>query len=88
MSIMEIWTRANLLAKIIFVLIKVYAIVSVLILLAAYGKIGTIPAEDNTIWIYYAIGSFGFAVLIAAYHLSSMIHRRKRKADRLADAKS
>ena len=88
MSFKEIFRRATPLAKIILVLIVLFAIVSVYILLWSIGVVDNIFISDvDATWICFSIISFGLATLIAAFHLSTMIFRRKRKADKATDMK-
>ena len=86
MDFKEIFGRSSPMAKFIFILIVLYAAVSVYILLWALGAVNNVFTSDtDATWIGFAIISFAMATLISAYHLSTMIFRRKRRADKLAD---
>jgi predicted membrane protein len=71
-------------ARIIFILILLYAICSINVLFLAIGIISYLPKSfllDPHVLIAFAIISFALTVLTSAYHLSTMILRRKRRSD-------
>ena len=93
MGFVEIFRRTIPMMKIIFVIIVLYLLISLYVLLWVLGvagnvftsnQIGTATDVDN-LWISFAIVSFGLAIIISAFHLSTMILRRKRKTDKIAD---
>jgi uncharacterized membrane protein YhaH (DUF805 family) len=88
MNLGEKWKRSKPLAKVLFVLIILYIGVSAYILLWGLGIVDNMLTEDNnSIWVYYSIISFGLTSILAVFHLFTMIVRRKRDADKIADMK-
>ena len=88
MSVSSIWKRANPISKTLFVLIVLYLVASIYILLFALGVVGNIlTSSSDTMWIAYAILSFGVATIIGTYHLSTLIFRRKRITDKAYDTR-
>jgi len=76
--------KRSFLMKIILIIIIVYAIVSMTLLAFAIKWTEANPYSylDPEAVTRYAIISFLLVVLIAVYHLSTMIRRRKRRTDR------
>ena len=93
MSFKEVWKRVNPISRVIFVLLILYVFIGVFFLLVSMGIINIIPGlSDNEFATEYlsacfAIISFVFIVFISAFHLSTLIRRRKRYADKIADGK-
>jgi ABC-type transport system involved in cytochrome c biogenesis permease subunit len=87
MSFNEIWTRVNPISKIIFILIIAYAVISIIVLFMALNIVRFIPDSYNQVYVYlaFAIVSFLVTVFISAYHLTTLIRRRKRASDKLVD---
>ena len=83
MGFKENWGYVDRVSKILFVLIILYVIVSVYILAWGLGSAPGLAEDDDLMWIGYAIVSFVLATIIAAYHLTTMMFRRKRETDRL-----
>jgi membrane protein YdbS with pleckstrin-like domain len=84
MNLEEKWKRSKPMTKVLFVLIVLYIAVSVYILLWGLGIVDNILTEDNNaIWVNYSIMSFGLTTILAAFHLYTMIARRKRHADKV-----
>ena len=81
------WENKSRFAQLIFIMIILYAISSINVLLLAVGILPHIPGIylNPYVLIGFALVSFVFTVLISAYHLSTMIRRRKRKYDHMAD---
>ena len=77
----EILGRSSFFSKLIFALIALYAIFSIIFRLGALGNT-SLTAGDDVLWIMYSLVSFGLATIIAAFHLSTMMFRRKRETDR------
>jgi hypothetical protein len=76
--------RHSVASRIIFVLILLYAICSINVLLLAAGIVSYLPREfvlDPFVLIAFAIISFCLVVVTSAYHLATMILRRKRRVD-------
>ena len=73
----------------LFVLIILYVAGTVALLCLIPGLTLYLPrARLPYLFIGYSIISFIMAAFISAYHLSTMIRRRKRTADRIADAQA
>ena len=87
MSFNEIWTRVNPISKIIFILLIVYVAVCVIVLLSLLNIVRLFPDTDDQVYLYlgFAMVSFLLTVLISAYHLTTLIRRRKRASDKLVD---
>ena len=83
MSFRENWGYARPVPKVLFVLIILYAVFSVYVLAWAFDLAPNMTEDEDLMWIGYAIVSFALATLIAAYHLVTMIFRRKRETDHL-----
>jgi uncharacterized BrkB/YihY/UPF0761 family membrane protein len=86
MNLGEKWKRSKPMAKVLFVLIILYIGVSVYILLWGLGIV-PLTEDNNSIWVYYSIISFGLTAILAVFHLFTMIVRRKRDADKIAKIK-
>jgi hypothetical protein len=69
-------------SKCIFVVIVLYLIATV-ILLATAG--GSTVSDNPYILIGFSLASFTLTVVVSAFHLSTLIRRRKRKSDKIAD---
>jgi hypothetical protein len=78
-----IWEHSPV-SRIIFILIILYAVCSVIVLFLAVGIISS-PSNGFLLSpigvITYAIISFALTAVTSAYHLSTMIFRRKRTGD-------
>ena len=87
MTFNEIWTRVNPISKTIFVLLIVYVVVCVIVLLSLLNIVRLFPDTDDQVYLYlgFAIVSFSLTVFICAYHLTTLIRRRKRATDKLVD---
>jgi len=87
MSFNEIWTRVNPISKTIFILLIVYVAVCVIVLLSLLNIVRLLPDTDDQVYLYlgFAMVSFLLTVLISAYHLTTLIRRRKRATDKLVD---
>ena len=85
MNFGEIWKSSNPIAKVLFILILLYAGFSLYILLWRLGVTGNILtiAEENILLAVYCFVSFAFSTIVASFHLSTLILRRKRAADNL-----
>jgi hypothetical protein len=72
---------------VIFIVIILYCMCSVAVLSVAFGIVPYIPHAylDSRVLIFYAIGSFALTAVVSAYHLATMIRRRKRKCDKFDD---
>jgi uncharacterized membrane protein len=93
MKFKDIWGRVNPVARMIFVLLILYVILGISYLCISMGIINFTPnLSDHPLTTEYvsagfAIVSFVFIVFISAFHLSTLIRRRKRHADKIADGK-
>jgi hypothetical protein len=76
-----IWERSRPVTKIFFVLICVYALFSIFIMAWTNDVTKNIVAAYDVEWIIFSLFSFGMATVIAAYHLSTWVLRRKRASD-------
>jgi len=87
MSFNEIWTRVNPISKTIFILLIAYAVFCVIVVLAVLNVVHLIPDAYNQVYLYlcFAVVSFLLTVFISAYHLTTLIRRRKRASDKLVD---
>ena len=77
----DTWGHAGRVAKVILVLIILYAIFSIYVLLWALGAAPNMAGDGNTMRIVFAVVSFALATLIAVFHLSVMMFRRKKEHD-------
>jgi predicted membrane protein len=76
--------RHSIAARIIFILILLYAICSINVLFLVAGIVYYLPKDfmlDPFVLIIFTIISFCLVVITSAYHLSTMILRRKRRTD-------
>jgi membrane protein implicated in regulation of membrane protease activity len=78
----DTWGHAGRVAKVLLVLIILYAVFSVYVLLWAFLIAPNLMEDGNTMRIVYAVVSFALATLIAVFHLSVMMFRRKKEHDR------
>ena len=76
--------KRSLLMQICLIVLIVYAVASVSLLVFAIQWLKTNPHSflDPRAAIGYAIISFVLVAVIAAYHLSTLLRRRKRRSDR------
>jgi hypothetical protein len=74
-------------SQVIFILIILYCVSSVNVLLLALGILPYIPGAylNPYVLIAFSIISFALTLLISAFHLSTMIRRKKRRCDRIPD---
>jgi hypothetical protein len=71
------WTGR--ISKALFVLICAYAAVSLYILLWRIGVLPALPQTDaDAMWLNYSIYSFAMVIIIAVFHLSETILRKKK----------
>jgi hypothetical protein len=82
MSFRDFFFSKNRLNRAIFVLIIVYAILSIGCLLAGLRVITVLTDDVNYVMIGFAMISFVVTVFICAYHLSTKIQRRRRVTDK------
>ncbi|MDR0443148.1 MAG: hypothetical protein LBH44_07070 [Treponema sp.] len=88
-SFKEIWMRSNVVTRILLVLLIIYSLISVFVLIWALDIIQLDRSiEGDSVWIGFGILSFALSAIISAFHLSTMMHRRKRHSDRLEDKKA
>lgn len=75
----------SLVTQMLFIALIVYAISTALVLTLATGVVSRIPRAylDPHVCIVYAVISFVLTALTGAYHLSTMLRRKKRKTDHL-----
>jgi len=84
-GIAEIWGRIRLSNKVLFFIIVFYGLVSVYYFLWHFGVAGKIfSADDEIIYIFFAIFSFAHAIIVSSFNLATLILRQKRAADRKA----
>jgi Kef-type K+ transport system membrane component KefB len=76
--------KRSFLVQLSLIILIVYTIASISLLLFAMQWLGSNPNSylDPQIILKYAVISFLLVVFIAAYHLSTLLRRRKRRSDR------
>jgi ABC-type nickel/cobalt efflux system permease component RcnA len=69
----------------LFIALVVYAVSTALVLTLVSGMVSRIPRAylNPQVCIIYAVISFVLTALTGAYHLSTMLRRKKRKTDHL-----
>jgi hypothetical protein len=79
----DFWATKSHISRLIFVLIILYCVSSITVLLLALGILPYVSdAHLNPfVLIGFAIASFTLTLFISAFHLSTMLRRRKRKTD-------
>jgi ABC-type bacteriocin/lantibiotic exporter with double-glycine peptidase domain len=72
------------LVSVLWICIIVYAIASINVLILALSIYRNLPGAylNPRTLLVFSIISFALAVIISAYHLSTLIRRRKRRSDR------
>jgi len=86
-SALESWLRSRFLNKLLFVIVFIYAALSVYHFMWSFDAVGKIiMMEDEMLYITFAIISFSLSTVVSAYHLATLIFRQKRSADHLARA--
>jgi hypothetical protein len=77
------WKGKTHLSQILFILVMMYCVSSINVLLLALGVVRWIPQAylNPRVLIWFSIISFGFAVLLSAYHLCTFFFRNKRRSD-------
>jgi uncharacterized membrane protein len=90
----RLWKNQSLIVQIIWICILLYAVASIYVLVVAlntYRELGTyLNPYRNVAGAYlnapaligFAVVSFLLVALIAAYHISTLVRRRKRRSDR------
>jgi hypothetical protein len=80
----KFWKNQSLIVQIIWVCILLYAVASINVLILALITYKDLPGAylNPNALIGFAIISFLLVVMISAYHISSLIRRRKRRSDR------
>jgi hypothetical protein len=83
MGFNEFWANKSRVSQVIFILIILYAVSSICVLLPALGILPFLPDAylNPYVLLGFALVSFAFTVFISAFHLSTMIKRRKRRTD-------
>jgi heme/copper-type cytochrome/quinol oxidase subunit 2 len=83
MGFKEFWLNKSHVSQAIFILIIVYGVSAIHVLLLALGALPYLPQVHRNpyILVIFALVSFALTVFISAYHLSTMIQRRKRSGD-------
>jgi putative effector of murein hydrolase LrgA (UPF0299 family) len=83
----EFWMSKSHVSKVIFILIVLYCIASINVLFLSLGMVPYFQSfqQSSYLLIGFAISSFALTLFMSAYHLSTMLRRRKRKSDRLSD---
>lgn len=89
MSFVETWKIRSPVMRVLFIVSIAYAISSVNILLLAVGIVHTVQgARYNVkVMLAYCFVSFGYGLILSAYHLYTFLARRKRTADKMADSR-
>jgi hypothetical protein len=77
------WKQKTHVSQLLLILAMLYCVSSINVLLLALGVVNWIPEAylNPRVLIGFCLISFGFAFLLSAYHFSTFIRRRKRKAD-------
>jgi hypothetical protein len=83
-SFVDFWRQKTHISQVLFILAILYCVSSINILLLALGVVRYIPQAylNPKVLIIFSLVSFGFALLLSIYHLSTFLNRRKRKEDR------
>lgn len=70
--------------QLVFTLIILYCATSINVLLLALGILPNLPGaySQSFALMAFAVISFVTTLFVSAYHLSSMLRKRKRKSDR------
>jgi membrane protein implicated in regulation of membrane protease activity len=79
----EFWMNKTNVSRVIFILIIAYCVTCINLLLLVLGILPYIEWAQNkpNLFLWFAIGSFALTIIVSAYHLSTMLRRRKRKED-------
>lgn len=87
MSTKDFGSQKSHMSQVIFILIILYCVSSVNVLLLALGLMPYIPGAylNPHVLIAFSIISFALTLFISAFHLSTMIRRKKRRCDRIPD---
>jgi membrane protein implicated in regulation of membrane protease activity len=76
------FSESNKTSRVVFILTIVYIVGVIAVLLLERGIIAVAALYHNPyLLIGFAIVSFAFSVFISAFHMSTIIKRRKRKTD-------
>ncbi|MDR0584194.1 MAG: hypothetical protein LBG57_07610 [Treponema sp.] len=83
MAFLEWFKERSHISQTIFIVIIAYAVSSVVVLCLALGIFPYLEHAyfNPQVCIAYAIISFALTAFISAYHLSTMIRRKKRRCD-------
>jgi hypothetical protein len=83
MGLAEFFRNRSYLAQIIFILIILYTVSSINVLILALSIVPYLERAylHTPVLLGFAVISFVLTLVIIAYHLYTMIHRKKRKTD-------
>jgi membrane protein implicated in regulation of membrane protease activity len=84
-NFIEFWKQKTHVSQLLFILAMMYCVSSINVLLLALGVVRWIPTAylNPQVLIVFSLVSFGFSLVLSAYHFSTFINRRKRRDDRL-----
>jgi hypothetical protein len=70
------------LTQVVFIVFILIAVISINLLLVVLSILSNLPAEYLPPYLVaFALVSFGLTTILSAYHLSTMVRRKKRKTD-------
>jgi hypothetical protein len=83
-ALKKFWQNQSLIVHVIWVCILLYAVASINVLILALTTYKDLPGAylNPNALVGFAVISFLLVVMISAYHISSLIRRRKRRSDR------
>ena len=86
-NLKELWMSRSHVSQIIFILIVLYCVASVNVLILALGMLPYYESDHGVSYLLigFTISSFVLTLFISAYHLSTMLRRRKRRSDRFSE---
>jgi uncharacterized membrane protein YbhN (UPF0104 family) len=81
----KILKSRSLIVHVIWIGILIYAIASINVLVLAFKTYRQVPGAflNPHALLFFSVISFVMVVLVAVYHLSTLIRRRKRRSDKM-----
>jgi membrane protein implicated in regulation of membrane protease activity len=83
-TLKRLWKNQGFIVHVIWVCILLYAVASINVLILALTTYKDLPGAylNPNALVGFAVISFLLVVVISAYHISSLVRRRKRRSDR------
>jgi membrane protein implicated in regulation of membrane protease activity len=80
----RLWKNQSFIVQVIWICILLYAVASIYVLVLALNTSKDLPGAylNPSTSTSFAVVSFLLVAVISAYHISTLVRRRKRRSDR------